>query len=155
MLSRFSFFLGGPGPESPLRGGPGGLLPPRVGAFSSVYGINHPRDEVRPWVLQGTPIAKNIKKLNCENKCQILKSDCFYLSRNFDQKVDIIFMDPPYKENNLFSLIKCIIESEILTKDGIIVIHRHKKKKDKFPKKFNILEEKKYGISKIIFGNFF
>tara|TARA_B100000214_G_C23835018_1_gene566057 strand:- start:90 stop:245 length:156 start_codon:yes stop_codon:yes gene_type:complete len=46
-----------------------------------------------------------------------------------------------------------ISDRKILNKDGIIIIHRHKKEKDKFPKNFKILEEKKYGISKIIFGN--
>ena len=41
-----------------------------------------------------------------------------------------------------------------LKPDGIIIIHRHKKEEDNFPKEFKIIEEKKYGISKIIFGKF-
>jgi len=31
-------------------------------------------------------------------------------------------------------------------------MHRHKKESDEFPKILKIIEEKKYGISKIIFG---
>ncbi|MBD1156949.1 16S rRNA (guanine(966)-N(2))-methyltransferase RsmD [Pelagibacterales bacterium SAG-MED20] len=102
-------------------------------------------------------LKKNISNMDFQDITSIIEENVFNLRFQILKKksFDIIFMDPPYKENNLFSLVKCIIESEILTKDGIIVIHRHKKKKDKFPKKFNILEEKKYGISKIIFGNFF
>jgi 16S rRNA (guanine966-N2)-methyltransferase len=30
----------------------------------------------------------------------------------------------------------------------------HKKEENKFPKKFNIVEEKTYGISKILFGSY-
>ena len=30
-------------------------------------------------------------------------------------------------------------------------MHRHKNEKDKFLEKFQIIEEKKYGISKVIF----
>ena len=69
-------------------------------------------------------------------------------------KFDIIFMDPPYKEKNLQVLLEKITESDILKKKGIIVIHRHKKENDKFPNNFNIIEQKTYGISKIIFGNY-
>ena len=41
---------------------------------------------------------------------------------------------------------------KILKKNSIIILHRHKKEEDIFPKNFKIIEEKKYGISKIIFG---
>ena len=52
-------------------------------------------------------------------------------------------------------LINKIISFKILSKDGIIIIHRHKNEEDEFPKKFNIIEKKTYGISKIFFGNYF
>ena len=42
----------------------------------------------------------------------------------------------------------------MLSKEGVLILHRHKKEKDDFPENFNILEEKTYGISKIFFGNY-
>ena len=69
------------------------------------------------------------------------------------KKFDIIFLDPPYKEKNLEILVSSIIASKILKKNGIIIIHRHKKEKEIYPEKFKILKVKTYGISKIIFGN--
>ena len=63
-------------------------------------------------------------------------------------------MDPPYKEKNLSKLLTGIIQSDILDKKGIVIIHRHKNEKDEFPDNFNIIEEKTYGISKVIFGNY-
>ena len=51
-------------------------------------------------------------------------------------------------------LLDKIIKADILNKDGVIIIHRHKKEKDDFPNKFNVIEEKTYGISKVIFGNY-
>ena len=42
---------------------------------------------------------------------------------------------------------------DVLKKNGVIVIHRHKKEIDTLPKDFNILDERIYGLSKIIFGN--
>ena len=61
-------------------------------------------------------------------------------------------MDPPYKEKKLPLLFKKIILS-CSNQDGVIIIHRHKKEEDEFPKEFQIIEEKTYGISKIVFGN--
>jgi len=46
-----------------------------------------------------------------------------------------------------------LINEKILNQNGIIVIHRHKKQIDSLPNQINILEEKKYGISKILFCN--
>ena len=38
-----------------------------------------------------------------------------------------------------------------LKKNGIMILHRHKKEKDLLPPNFEIVEEKQYGISKINF----
>ena len=64
-------------------------------------------------------------------------------------------MDPPYKEKNLFLLLEKIIISNILAKKGIVIIHRHKNEKNEFPNNFKIIDERTYGISKIIFGNYY
>jgi 16S rRNA (guanine966-N2)-methyltransferase len=63
-------------------------------------------------------------------------------------------LDPPYKEKGLENILNTIIKNKILKDNGIVVIHRHKKEIDKFPKNFQLIDEKKYGISKIIFGSF-
>ena len=74
---------------------------------------------------------------------------------NLKKRFDVIFMDPPYKDNNLPSILNNIIKFKMLNNDGIIVIHRHRRQEDKFPPDFFIIEEKIYGISKVIFGNYF
>ena len=102
-------------------------------------------------------LKKNISNLNYqENSIIIEKNIVDNLDfKIFKKKFDIIFMDPPYKEKNLPSILDRIYESNTLHKDGIIIIHRHKKEEDKFSEIFNIIEEKIYGISKVIFGGFF
>ena len=62
-------------------------------------------------------------------------------------------MDPPYKEKKLFILLNIITKLKLLNTDGVIIIHRHKKEEEDFPKEFNLILEKNYGISKIIFGD--
>jgi len=101
-------------------------------------------------------LQKNIYKLNIEKKTSVIEYSVLnYLSNidNFNHRVDLIFLDPPYKEKNIFELINNIIKANILKKNGIIIIHRNKKSKDNYPNNFKILDIRKYGISKIIFGN--
>ena len=60
----------------------------------------------------------------------------------------------PYKEKDLLPLIKKINDAGVLSKNGILIIHRHKKEVGKYSENFEVIEEKTYGISKIIFGNY-
>ena len=102
-------------------------------------------------------LKKNISNINCLEKSKILEKDAFNQLdlNNLSNKFDIIFMDPPYKEKLLPELLKKILEANILNEEGVIIIHRHKNENDNLDKFFNIIEEKNYGISKIIFGKFF
>ena len=49
-------------------------------------------------------------------------------------------------------LIELIFNKNLLKKDGIIILHRNKAAKDELPNFFVVLDERIYGISKIIFG---
>ena len=102
-------------------------------------------------------LKKNIFNLSYQNKSLVIEKDILNdLNFNtFKKDFGIIFIDPPYKEKGLILLLKKIIESNILNKNGIIIIHRHKKDKDLYPDNFKIIEKKIYGISKIIFGYHF
>ena len=53
--------------------------------------------------------------------------------------------------NDMANFVINIINEKLLDKNGVIIIHRHRNEKDFFPKNFTIIEEKIYGISKIIF----
>ena len=100
-------------------------------------------------------LKKNINNLNQQNQTKVIEKDIFAENtlKLLNDKFDIIFMDPPYKEKKLFFLLNVITELELLNNGGIIIIHRHKKEEDDLPKEFNLILEKNYGISKIIFGN--
>tara|TARA_B100000768_G_scaffold178219_1_gene193625 strand:- start:432 stop:995 length:564 start_codon:yes stop_codon:yes gene_type:complete len=101
-------------------------------------------------------LKKNISNLDYqENTTVIEKNILDQLNyKAFDDKFNIIFIDPPYKEQNLSKIILDINDANILKNDGIIIIHRHKKEKDKFPQKLKVIEERIYGISRVLFGNF-
>ena len=98
-------------------------------------------------------LKKNLESLKTIKNYKILKKNIYEenIFLNLQNQIDIIFMDPPYKDKNLNSIFENIKNTKILKKNGIIILHRHKNEKDIFPEGFEIVEEKKYGLSKIIF----
>ena len=98
-------------------------------------------------------LKKNLSNLETEVKYQIINENILNKIdfKKIVNKCDIIFLDPPYKEKKLPIIIDQISKDKILSNDGIIIIHRHKKEEDQFTKKLRIVVEKKYGISKILF----
>ena len=101
-------------------------------------------------------MEKNLNLLKNLDNHKIYKENFFnFFSSNkkFDFKFNIIFIDPPYKETKINEIIKLIFEKKMLIQNGILIIHRHKKDNIKITNKLNILEERSYGISKILLGN--
>ena len=100
-------------------------------------------------------LEKNIAKLKIKEKTKISSDEVFKAleKKNIYQiKFDLIFCDPPFKLTNIQKLIELIFNNNLLNKEGIIILHRKKDSKEKFPDYFKIIDERYYGISKIIFG---
>ena len=98
-------------------------------------------------------LKKNLQSLKLIENFEIIEKDIYDINffKNLNKKFDIIFMDPPYKDKNLNLLLDNIKNENILNENGILVVHRHKDEKDLIPDKLKVIEEKKYGLSKIIF----
>ena len=98
-------------------------------------------------------LKKNLSNAKFNNSYEIIEKNI--MNENFfpqlNEKFDLIFLDPPFKDKNLKSILISITNEKILNKGGIIIIHRHKNEIDEIPKNFEIIEEKRFGLSKIIF----
>ncbi len=100
-------------------------------------------------------LKKNLDNLNIKERYEIINKNIF-INLNLTvkkDKFDVIFLDPPYKEKKVASVIDRILNEKLLKDKGIIIIHRHKDEDENYSENFKILEIKKYGISKIIFGS--
>ena len=102
-------------------------------------------------------LKKNLNNLKSKINYEIIELDILneFEFKSLKFRYDIIFLDPPYKERALENILNIIIKNKILKDEGIIIIHRHKKEIEKFPEDFHLIDQKKYGISKIIFGSYF
>ena len=98
-------------------------------------------------------LKKNLANLKGINNYEIVEEDIYKsnFEYKYSKKFDLIFLDPPYKDKNISELLIKINNSELLKDDGIIIIHRHKNENDIFSSDYKIIEQKKYGISKVIF----
>ncbi|WP_435085571.1 16S rRNA (guanine(966)-N(2))-methyltransferase RsmD [Candidatus Pelagibacter bacterium nBUS_33] len=98
-------------------------------------------------------LKKNLQSLKLIENFEIIEKDIYDINffKSLNKKFDVIFMDPPYKDKNLDLLLNNIKNENVLNKKGVLVVHRHKNEKDLIPGKLKVIEEKKYGLSKIIF----
>ena len=97
-------------------------------------------------------LEKNITNLQVQKLCKVYSGNVsnYFQTRN-DSKFEIIFCDPPYKFNEISNIFKLIYKNNILNKNGIVILHRHRKSVDELPVNFNQIQSKIYGISKINF----
>lgn len=87
-------------------------------------------------------IIENINALGFENRCRAYKNDVVraveILGRK-GEKFDIIFMDPPYKQELCKKSLKAIEKADILAEDGLIICEHHM---------LEDLEDEMYGFKK-------
>ena len=98
-------------------------------------------------------LKKNLLNLKSVDNYKIIEKDIYDNNKiiTLNIQFDIIFLDPPFKDKNLSIIFRKIKNENLLKENGIIILHRHKDEKDIILEDFNIIEEKKYGISRIFF----
>ncbi|MGL4254463.1 MAG: 16S rRNA (guanine(966)-N(2))-methyltransferase RsmD [Fusobacteriaceae bacterium] len=73
-------------------------------------------------------VIENINSLGYEDRCRAYKNDVIraveILGRK-DEKFDIIFMDPPYKQELCTKVMKAIEKAGILAQGGLIICEHH------------------------------
>ena len=94
-------------------------------------------------------LKKNIQKFRIRDKCEIY--ECDFLNFKVKKNYDFIFLDPPFSFKEIRKLFELITTNNDLKKNGMIVLHRHKKEKDLIPNFVKEIEVRTYGISKISF----
>ena len=98
-------------------------------------------------------LKKNLFNLKLEDKTKVYESNAYDLKEtNLKNEIfDIIFLDPPFKDQEINILIDQIKMLKIANINTLIIIHRNKKSVDNISKFLNVLDEKNYGLSKIFF----
>ena len=97
-------------------------------------------------------INKNIDNLEINN-IKVLKNDyqktLLYLKNN-NIKLDIVFLDPPYKTNYIEKSIELISKYDLLNEKGLIICESDSIDKIIYPDNYKCLVDKKYGDKYIV-----
>lgn len=98
-------------------------------------------------------LEKNLKNIAKDKDFEIFNRDFFNLIKNinFKEDFDLIFLDPPFKNENTLEIFELLYKKNILKKNGVVIIHRHKNSKEIIVHKFREIGNRAYGISNIKF----
>ena len=100
-------------------------------------------------------IKKNIEKTHTQEKIELYHTTFEeLLETKIKEKLDIIFMDPPYETDFAYKAVKLIQDNDLINKDSILIIETDQEKKVKEQLKkleIEIMDERKYGRAYLIF----
>ena len=97
-------------------------------------------------------LQKNCESICLKNQYRIVQKDCLLID-DFILKFPpaVIFIDPPYKYLFFEKILDIITKIKSLDKNTIIVIESDKKNILKLPSNFEVIQNKIYGKTKLIF----
>lgn len=100
-------------------------------------------------------IRKNIEKTHMIEQVEVYQiSFEKLLEMKIQEKLDIVFIDPPYQTDFAYEAIKIILDNHLIHKDSIIIIETDQEIKIKEQLKkldIEIVDERKYGRANLIF----
>ena len=102
-------------------------------------------------------IEQNLNKTKLKEKAEVFNKDYLKCIEELKSiKFDIIFLDPPYKENFSIEALKRINEAKMLKNGGIIIIETDEPERDKkeisnINIDYKIYDLRKYGRVSLIF----
>ena len=100
-------------------------------------------------------IKKNIEKTQFQDKIELYQMNFDELIKNkINDKLDIIYLDPPYRTDYAYKAIELLLKKEKIKTDSIIIIEtdqKEKVKKEIESLEIEIIDERKYGRANLIF----
>lgn len=100
-------------------------------------------------------IEKNIEKTHTRAQIELYQTTFEELLRKeIKEKLDIIFIDPPYDTNFAYEAVKIMLETNLIEEDSIIIIETDQPRnvKEQLQKlEIEIMDQRKYGRVHLIF----
>ena len=101
--------------------------------------------------IDTTAVQKNIKLFPKEStKIHIIKADATRLPR-LHRQFNLVFMDAPYAQGYTQTVLHQLIEQEWLADKALCIVEIHKNERWPLPDCFELLDERVYGLARILF----
>lgn len=104
-------------------------------------------------------VEKNIEKTNFQDQAILIRNDfekAISFIEQLNEKIDVVFIDPPYKTDLIKKSLEKILDSDILNDDFIIIAETDEPErilKDINILNINVFDTRKYGRVSLIFLN--
>lgn len=100
-------------------------------------------------------IEKNIEKTHTQEQVELYQMNFEELLKTkIKEKLDIIFIDPPYDTDFAYEAVKILLDERLVDEESIIIIETDQAKRIKEQLKnlaIEIMDERKYGRANLIF----
>lgn len=96
--------------------------------------------------IEKTKLKENIKLYNMDFEC--------FIRNKLNEKLDIIYLDPPYKTDYAYKAAQLILEKNLLHKDTLIILETDNEQivENQFKNlSLNEIDKRKYGRAYLIF----
>lgn len=90
-------------------------------------------------------IKKNVQSLDFTDRCEVRNEDCFDYAKRTSEKFDIIFLDPPYNKGFIEPVLSAIVENELLSEGGIVILESDNTDFKMDFQGLEILKQRRYG----------
>ena len=104
-------------------------------------------------------VEKNIEKTKFQDQAILIRNDfekAISFIEQLNEKIDVVFIDPPYKTDLIKKSLEKILDSDILNDDFIIIYYTDEPErilKDINILNINVFDTRKYGRVSLIFLN--
>lgn len=100
-------------------------------------------------------LKENLEKTRLMQKAVVINKDYKMALKEIEEKLDIIFLDPPYKLDLASKAIEEMRKSNLLKTESLIIIETDEVKRDteeiQKMEKLEIIDKRKYGRANLIF----
>lgn len=99
-------------------------------------------------------IKRNIEKTHLEQNIELYNESYDVMLKKLKEKIDIVYIDPPYKSDLIYKSIELMIENKLLENESLIIVETDQEEKiTEVINKLNIkiIDKRKYGRAHLIF----
>tara|TARA_Y100001970_G_C14249325_1_gene870622 strand:- start:1656 stop:2216 length:561 start_codon:yes stop_codon:yes gene_type:complete len=117
------------------------------------------RGMTKSYFIENNNNVIKILKSNCDKICNINEYEIIFeeaisaINRVFEVEPSIIFIDPPYYQQDIGQILFKILKNKIKIKNTVIIIESEKNQHIEIPENLTIFKEKIYGKTKLFFLN--
>ncbi|GAB6139093.1 16S rRNA (guanine(966)-N(2))-methyltransferase RsmD [Halanaerobaculum tunisiense] len=93
-------------------------------------------------------ISDNLQAVDYQEQSEVIVSDALEAMRRLRGTFELIFMDPPYHQEELYeSSLEQIKEYDLLHPTGIVIVEHHTQADLDWPTSYEVIKQRNYGNS--------